>query len=300
MKKRILKISLILLCLLIIGELVLRYGFGFCNAVLLEKSSKYEYIAKPNQELKRFGSKIRYNSLSMRSNPINPKSKKILGFGDSVLNGGSLTDQDSLASSIISDSLSSLEETRVQFLNISAGSWGPDNCYAYLIEHEEALSADVFCLVVSSHDAYDNMNFLPIIGVNKNFPNKQYNFAISELIDRYLIPKIIKPKQNTLGINKKTNTSKFNKGFQQFNDYCKTNNIQLLVYLHPDQKELQNQTYNQQGREIIAFCKKNNLTLIKELSPEMDESYYRDFIHPNEKGQKLIAHNLISNILDLN
>lgn len=300
MKKRILKIFIILFGLLIISELVLRFGFGFCNAVLLEENAAYEYIAKPNQELNRFGSRISYNSLSMRSEEINPKSKKIIGFGDSVLNGGSLTDQDSLASSIISDSLSKLTGSNIQFLNVSAGSWGPDNCFAYLMEHEDHLSADLFCLVVSSHDAYDNMNFLPIVGVNKNFPSQQYNLAISELIDRYLLPRLFKPSQNTLGINKKTSTTKFNSGFLQFKNYCSKNDVQLLIYLHPDQSELKNKAYNSQGQDIINFCKNNDIKLIQELNHLSSDKNYRDHIHPNEKGQRLIAENLIPYLINLN
>lgn len=56
----------------------------------------------------------------------------VLGLGDSVINGGVLTDQDSLATTRLSELLSKLIRKKVQVLNVSAGSWGPDNCEAYL------------------------------------------------------------------------------------------------------------------------------------------------------------------------
>jgi hypothetical protein len=42
----------------------------------------------------------------MRSQKLNPHSTKILGFGDSILNGGAHTDQDTNATSILSQELS--------------------------------------------------------------------------------------------------------------------------------------------------------------------------------------------------
>jgi len=116
------------------SEIFLRYYYGFCDALLISENNKFEYIASPNQNRYRFRNHINYNSLSMRSPSLSTTSNKILGFGDSVINGGVLTDQDSLATTILSTTLSNKYHKRFQFLNISAGSWGPDNCYAYLQE----------------------------------------------------------------------------------------------------------------------------------------------------------------------
>ena len=95
----------------------------------------------------------------------------ILGLGDSVLFGGLQSDQDSIATSIFTN-----EEKKYQMLNISSGIWGPDNCAAYLKE-KGFFNAKKMFLVVSSHDAYDNMNFSPVVGVHKSYPNRQYTLA---------------------------------------------------------------------------------------------------------------------------
>ena len=95
---------------------------------LYVESKQYEYIFAPNQEMTRFGVHFYVNSYSQRSKEPDVNKKIVLGLGDSVINGGAQTDNDSLATSIVSVS------TEYQMLNISAGSWGPDNCAAYLKE----------------------------------------------------------------------------------------------------------------------------------------------------------------------
>lgn len=62
-------------------------------------------------------------------------------------------------------------------LNISAGSWGPDNCAAYLKE-KGTFGAEGIILVVSSHDAHDNMNWQTVVGQSVAFPDKQYKLSI--------------------------------------------------------------------------------------------------------------------------
>ncbi|HNR53629.1 MAG TPA: hypothetical protein PKJ19_00560, partial [Flavobacteriales bacterium] len=98
-------------------EIVLRYGFGFCDAVLMRADPHYEYIAQPMQDRHRFGRHIAYNSLSMRCEEPDTNAVIILGCGDSVINGGSLADQDSLATTILSARLSQEWGRKVQVLN---------------------------------------------------------------------------------------------------------------------------------------------------------------------------------------
>ena len=113
---------LLIICSL---EAVLRYRFGFCDAPLSIESDRYEYIFAPNQNRHRFGNHIIYNSYSQRSQEPDSNKTIVLGLGDSVINGGVQTDHGDLATTIASNDT-------LQILNISAGSWGPDNCAAYL------------------------------------------------------------------------------------------------------------------------------------------------------------------------
>jgi hypothetical protein len=301
-KKKILFVSIIFFIAIILLELTLRYKYHLCDMILYSESNNYEYIFKPNQSNIFLNNKISYNSYSMRSPEVDTTCEIYLGFGDSIINGGNPTDQDSLATSILTNSLSKKYNKKIQFLNISCGSWGPDNCYAYFKEKINFKFKKII-LFVSSHDSFDNMDFRKVVGVNPNYPNKQSYSAIYVLFDRYIIPRLlnyfsIKSKENdieNLVINKKKSNSVFNTGFQHFLEYSTNQHIPFLIYLHADVQELQNQKYNQQGQLIINFCKKNNIDLIKDINYIKNDSY-RDGLHINNKGQKLLASLTLKNL----
>lgn len=291
---------IIVFSVILIFEIYLRIYWGFCDTVLIRKDSDYEYIAIPSQKHFRFRNNIYYNSFSMRSPEVDTSALIFLGLGDSVLNGGVLTEQDSLATSIVSATLTNEFGKRVQFLNISAGSWGPDNCYAYIKKNGLFNAAKVY-LIVSSHDAYDNMDFQNIVGVDVNFPQKQYSFALFELFERYLLPRIKsvfgiqEPKEN-LGINKRVLNSHFNTGFFNLANLCKSKNIELIVYLHAEQDEIKRGEYNNQGKTILEFCESNNLKVLKDLNLLSLQTDYRDNIHINNSGQKKLADLLLTSM----
>jgi hypothetical protein len=292
MKKKII-IGIVIITILTASiELYLRYYWGFCDTVLTQESDKFEYIAQANQNRFRFRKYVNYNEHSMRSKPVKQTDKiRILGFGDSVFNGGVQTEQDSLATSIIENTLTQEYEKNIRCFNISYGSWAPDNCYAYLKEKGDFGAALIF-LVVSSHDAHDNMDFRKIIDIHPSFPSKQHKSAIYELFSRYLVPHIMRRK--TVG-DHITKGKIFNSGFLSFYNYTQENNIPLFIYLHPDIKELQEGKYDEQGDKIIEFCAENNIQLLKGIDYE-NESCFRDGIHLNEHGQRILANTLLPEI----
>ena len=282
---------LLLLCILFAGEAILRFLYGFCDAPLFVSSSAYEYIAAANQDGERFGNHYHFNSYSQRSNEPDTTKTIILGLGDSVLLGGVQTDQDSIATSIFT-----AEMPNYQMLNIAAGSWGPDNCLAY-IKEKGTFNAKALFLVVSSHDAYDNMDFEPVVGLHPSYPSKQYGLAYLELLDRYVLPRVKKlftkekkldPDQKVLDEIQKEGTV-FNPGFDGLKHASDSLNIPLTLYLHAEKSELANTSYNEQGQQIIQWAKDNGVTLIEELDYNFSDADYRDKIHINGSGQKKLA-----------
>ncbi|MCF2444232.1 hypothetical protein L0657_09705 [Dyadobacter sp. CY345] len=316
MLKFIFRFIIFLIIVAGIAELVLRYKYGFCNAPLYVSDPDFEYIYAPNQEVKRFGNVVRTNNFSMRNDPLSPAdSIVILLIGDSVVNGGSLTDQDSLASGFLEKRLSSTLNTRVRVLNISAGSWGPDNVAAYLKKFG-LFKAKLICLVTSSHDAHDIMGHESIIGIDPNMPDKQYPSAILEVWERYkyLYPYYIeyysakipffstqkeidpvaqKPKTDSLAIkiearrDEKIISEKpddggirksgigFNPGYAELVKMAKDNNIPFFIYLHPEISEVEAGKFNDQGDEIISFAKENHVRLVNEFDYGITTKLYR-------------------------
>jgi len=284
------------------SELALRQVWGFANAPLYFESDSYEYMACPNQDGYRFGNHYHYNSYSQRSEEPDSTKKIVLGLGDSVLFGGVLIDQDSIATSLFT------VETGIQMLNISAGSWGPDNCAAYLRE-KGMFGAKAMFLLVSSHDAHDNMNFQKVVGVHPSYPDKNYLLAWGELLGRYVYPRTIgklvgggkseDPDQQVLsGIGIRKSGGRFNPGFDQLKEMADSASIPLMVCLHPDKGELKAGEYNEQGQEIIAWCRSHDIVPILELHEGINESMYRDGIHTNEKGQRFEA-DLMKKYIDI-
>jgi hypothetical protein len=305
-----------------ITEVVLRVAFGFCNSPLYISDPDFEYIYAPNQDVKRFGSTLRTNRFSMRNEEISPAdSLVVLLIGDSVVNGGSLTDQDSIASTILEKRFEKDFKKRVRVLNISAGSWGPDNIAAYLKKFG-LFGAKLICLVTSSHDAHDIMSHVSPVGIDPQMPNKQYNVALYELWDRYrwiffyyvdtfFFPSETQPQTAAVSKTdslKKSDSEKaelndagirkpgigFNPGYEQIYDMAKAHHIPLFIYLHPEISEIDLGHFNDQGYEIIQFAREKNIRLIDEFQFGISKDLYRksDVVHYNDRGQKFLSDNL--------
>lgn len=285
--------------LIALSELILRYVFGFCDAVLYQPSPAYEYIAQPNQHRYRFFSHIDYNSYSQRSDEPDSTKTIVLGLGDSVIFGGTMLDQDSIATTLFS------KETGMQMLNISSGSWGPDNCAAYLKE-KGTFGAKAMVLVCSSHDAFDVMSHIPVVGIYPNYPDEQYKLAIWEVVDRYLMPRIkvyfsgkqlldpdaqvVEKVKSDEGVaNKALN---FDPGFDQLLQISEGKHIPFFIYLHPEVGEIMSRKYKEGGLMIMEWAKTHHIKLIDGLNEGVTVDMYRDVIHLNEKGQRNLANSL--------
>ena len=287
------------LCLFVFVELILRYVFGFCDAVLYQSSPAYEYIAQPNQHRYRFFSHIDYNSYSQRSEEPDSTKTIVLGLGDSVIFGGTMLDQDSIATTLFS------KETGMQMLNISSGSWGPENCAAYLKE-KGTFGAKAMVLVCSSHDAFDVMRHIPVVGIYPNYPDKQYKLAIWEVVDRYLLPRIkvylsgkqlldpdaqvVEKVKSDEGVAKKA--LNFDPGFDQLLQISEGKHIPFFIYLHPEVGEIMSRKYKEGGLMIMEWAKTHHIKLIDGLNEGVTVDMYRDVIHLNEKGQRNLANSL--------
>jgi hypothetical protein len=289
---------LIIAALFLLGsELVARYILGLGHTVVYRADPQYEYIYKQNQNIKRFGKIVLTNEYSMRSLPLAKNEKRVLLFGDSVLNGGSLTDHGELATTLLEKSLQKSCDTSVRILNISAGSWGPDNAFAYLEKYGDFNATEII-LVFSSHDAHDSMNHEAVVDVHPSFPSKEPCCALVDGFSRYFIPKVESffsksDKKETVGkIHKIDNDEKFNSGWEDFLHYAKAHNMGLYVVLHPGKKEFEAGEYDENGKKIIEFLNTNKVPYLLELENTKKE-YFRDDIHPNKKGQELLFHELL-------
>jgi hypothetical protein len=235
------------LSITVISELFFRW-YGLHDYPTYREDSDYEYIHNSNQQRVIYRNKFFSNSLGMRSGEINDKKRKILLIGDSVINGGNRNSNEQLAITIIQNKLGDL----MQVLNISSGSWGPDNGMEFIKKHGD-FGAEVICLIFNSHDVDDMIDFTPVVGIDPIRPAENDFFALVSFCKRFLLPKLStnKKKKSNEFITKETPL--INPGWDFFNNYCRKKKIQLIVYLHAEKNELKKGKYNSDGDKIITF-----------------------------------------------
>lgn len=287
--KIFIKSFVILLVIVVLLEIIFR-EMGFGNPPLYKVDDSFEYINIPNQKISTLTFNFETNEFSSRSASFDKNKKTILFIGDSVLNGGRYISNSDLVNNRLAK-----EFKDYNFLNISAGSWGPDNAYEYLKRYGN-FNAEKIIMIFSSHDINDCIDHHTKIG-STQFPTEKYDLALIELFYK-MKDKLVKNNdfEKEHGISKTDKDCEFNSGWQNIIEYSKSKNSELFVILHPEVSEIKNNSYNDKGLEIIKFLESNNINVIKELSQTAEENY-RDNIHSNEKGHENLANIIKMNIL---
>lgn len=293
------------------GELFARYYLGLGTPPLSIADPQIEYLFKPDQDVYRFRNHFFTNHYGMRSNAFPEKREghelRVMIFGDSVLNGGNLTDQTDLATNILQKNLTELTANNIVVGNISAGSWGPGNWLAYVKKYG-FFDADIVILVISSHDYADNPTFEPL---NQNtHPTERPFSALTEGITRYL-PRYLpyfassKSAKETDHFVEPT-TEQVTKGLEDlksFLDLAKNSAKSVLVFQYWERDEINKGKAKPGNERIRDLCESMGISPI-ELEPYFKKSIgsgknpYRDNIHPNQAGQQLIAKAILENLPD--
>lgn len=283
-------------------ELFARYGLGLGTPPLSVEHPTIEYLFRPDQDVYRFGNHFIVNHYGMRSRNFpahksNPAEYRVMVFGDSVVNGGNLTDHTNLATTILESRLSERLEWPVIVGNISAGSWGPGNWLAYAKEYG-FFDTDCVVLSISSHDAGDNPTFEPL---NPNtHPTEKPLLALSEAVSRYLpryLPSAIRDAINhrqSLTQHNPDGKEKGLKDLEAFLTLARMHVPNVRVIQHWTLEEIQKHQPDSGHDEIAALCPKLGVVVMdigETFTSALKEGKnpFRDNIHPNETGQNLLA-----------
>lgn len=307
-RKRWLRVVLVLFIVaMIAGEMFARFYLGLGDPPLSIVDEQLEYRFKPGV-YHRFGKTISYNIFSMRSGPVTPQkldanSLRVLVLGDSVINGGALTDDRDLATTRLQRDLSHSLKRPVFVGNISAGSWGPPNQFAYLKKFGW-FDADAIVLVLSSHDGADAQEYVSLVG-SASFPDTAPSFALVELISRYsglgkwfaVAPSdaLDVPGGATSESLIPARQAQCRAAILAILNESKTRGVPAYVALHTTRDEIAGTPDS--NREIILQAAKDAGVLVIDMSGAFADSLktgkdpYRpgDNVHPNEIGQQLIA-----------
>lgn len=296
----------VLICAIVGAEVFARYHLGLGTPPLTIKHSKIEYMFKPNQDVYRFGNRFFTNQYGMRTPPFPQKKQdqnefRIMVFGDSVINGGNLTDHNELATTLLAEQLSQKISNQVIVGNISAGSWGPGNWLAYAQEYN-LFDADMVVLVISSHDYRDNPTFKTL---NENtHPTRKPLSAVIEGITRYLPRYLTKQDVKSKKLTK-ADSKAVKQGLsdlKRFLELAKKNSTKVLVFQHWTKPEIESGVARPGNQRIKELCDQIGITSPISLEPffrqsiEKDVIPFWDDIHPNLIGHQLIAEAIMQNI----
>jgi lysophospholipase L1-like esterase len=170
------------------GEFLLRLA-GLHTPLLYERTG-YGYRVVPGQSLSRFGNAVSYDAAGLRSAPVaagDPRPR-VLCLGDSITNGGTLSDQADTFPVVLERMLGE-RGTGVRVMNASAGGWAPANQLGWLRENG-LQGAGVVVLTLNTLDLFQPLAGSDLVGSHPAFPDRAPRFALQELFGRYLLPRL--------------------------------------------------------------------------------------------------------------
>ena len=276
---------------LAIAEASARLLLGLGTPPLSITDPAIEYMFAPNQDVSRFGNRQLYNEYGMRSPSLRDvdHGRRILVLGDSVINGGNLTDHQDLATTLATD-----EGTF--YGNVSAGMWGPANMRGWL-ERFGLLGSDTVILVLNSDDLNDVPTFSPLDP--QTHPKVRPTSALLEGIQKYLplylplaMGKIIQPHQNQI-TDQRPSASEGSDEITKLIDRVRRDGAKLCLIQHLTLQELRSAPLPEYKaiRDIFLDRQVPVLNFGNALKDAIGagEKPFRDALHISEFGQTLLV-----------
>jgi lysophospholipase L1-like esterase len=266
------------------AELELR-ATGIHRIPLFRSDAHYEYFTLPDQVLRIGAARFVTNALGMRNGPIGPKKgRRVLVIGDSVINGGFTLDQDSMATER-ANAKARAEGRDVEYINLSANSWGAGNVAAFLKAHG-TFDADAVIAVFSSHDAQDRMTFEAVVGVHPSFPERHPATAIGAALQRlrFRFASRTPPSEAPYHVRQ----VRFDPGWRQLTELLADDEQPFFVLFHAEHDELRRGTYNTEGTQLQDSLHHWNVP-VTPLLPLLSAGMYDDGIHLNARGHAMLA-----------
>lgn len=284
-------------------EAVCRYGLQLGDPPLVVRDPLCGYRFAPSQSVQRFGNTVSYDDRSARGNGVEPNATeafRVLIMGDSVVNGGALTDDADTANGLLNDLGFRLGGQRLSFRSVSAGSWAPPQQLGYLRAYGTA-DANAIVLVLSSHDALGRHE-----GTVSPFPSQKPWLAAEELVLRY----VLQQKQHFFDSGDGWEATAANVPneianaadptavslwcLDQICGFCKDNQLPLTFVLWPTRKEAVAGAWDRLHDAITSVLSKNAMICIDLLADvrmqrDFANRLYRDDIHPTIAGQRVLA-----------
>ena len=298
----ILKMALLLIAFLIIAESLLRVLFGLGKPPLMVADKNIGYLYKANQNLRRFGNKIMYNEFHQRSDKLLDEfAYRVLIIGDSIVNGGQFTDQKDTIAEILERKLNACVGSKGEVLNASAKSWGLENEYEY-VKKFGIFNADIVIIQAETSDFATPKATEDKVGTPSH-PSHNYFLAIEELLAYSRKSNIPKKNTKTSNLAEPINIAKIIAdrnidSLLKLTEIIKKEGSSCLVLLVPKKVESEGERIVTQ--KFVNVLKKHNLNFINlaDKKYNIENEYFKDNIHFNEKGRQYVSDILFDFIIE--
>jgi len=276
-------------------EFTLRAAVGLGDPPLYRVDPEVEYLMVPGT-YRRFGRTIHVNSAHMRSSDAvlsapTAGERRLMVLGDSVVHGGSLTDQSSLATELLPGMARELGiEIPLSVCNVSAGSWGPGNLLAFL-KRFGTFGCSEAVIILNSGDAEDVPKFT---GLDADHPTRRPSSALEDLIWNYGLRSI---RRRSAVDATPDDVSAATSAFAELLDFLHDRGIQCHVVFHPSRQELADRvdriapTLEDEAIARGLTCRSTSHRLEEARNAGVEP--YRDDIHPSEAGQRALARTIL-------
>ena len=327
--KKIILLFIGILLLLVSAEPIGRFVFGLGNPLLYEISSDYGYRLKPNQDITRSGKRVMINDIGLRNGPVAEKPAagtiRILCIGDSLTNGGEATDQYATYPYILEKTLREEYPARAfEVLNASAPGWAIANEADFVRAHG-LFNSDIVLLLLNDRDIAEAPLRLNKGESNRGYPLEKPVLALQEMAE-IAKTKIAAWTKKAAGGEAKKGTDEialreralalglspdaketsvlFHERIRVFENeldglryiagYAATHGAELVVvYLDTPKPERWGPGVEAEARDMYKEAVAGSGTEFVDITDDMKMAGYqrlfRDMIHPNEEGNRVIA-----------
>lgn len=288
----------LLVLLAAIGEVAGR-AYGLHRPVVYEQTG-YGYRVAPNQDLRRFGNRIRYNEFGLRNEATTREPPagltRVLCLGDSVTNGGAITDQSETVTRQMEEFLQQ-GGRKVEVLNASAPGWAVANELGWL-RNFGTFGSRYLVLIISTHDLFQGMAPADTVDSHPSFPSSRPVFALHNVVTNYLLPRILpegsQQDPGAAGVEASELQARRNR-----------EDIIEIVRFAIEQKARPIVVFLEQGgdnghdavtlgakRRFFSLMAREQIPVVT-LSGEVEtlgrQTMFRDDVHPNPAGNRSIA-----------
>ncbi len=267
---------------------------------VLYQATSYGYRVTPDQDIRRFGQHVVVNDLGLRNEPVAPLppagTLRILCLGDSITNGGAITDQADTYPYILEKWLRA-QIAGTEVLNASAPGWAIANEAGWLKENG-TFGSQVVVLTIGTLDLFQPLADSSILDEHPSFPKHAPTFALQDLVGHYLIPRLTHSFLADPGASQSLQSpQEAKKNIASLLDMAelarRSGATPVVLFVEqPDRFELSD-TQTVAAKAVLFESMKERAIPYMDTRESVEQAggvaLFRDGLHPNTSGNRVLA-----------